>query len=102
VFICHGEPSASAGLAERLIAADLPASTLIRPSIDQSFRLHPTAADALGVSRTRAAPAVPTSLDWHNARAALQGELDTRLEAAPDDASRSKLIERIRRLVADG
>jgi len=101
LFICHGEPASAAGLADRLAAAGLPTASLIRPSIDQSFRLRPTGAEAAGTAATRRAPAVPTSMDWHNARAALLGELDTRLEAAPDDASRSRLVDRIRRLLAE-
>lgn len=99
LFICHGEPASAAGLADRLAAAGLPTASLIRPSIDQSFRLRPTGAEAIATAVTRAAPAVPTSLDWHNARAALLGELDAELEAAPDDAARSELLDAIRRLV---
>jgi metallo-beta-lactamase family protein len=101
VFICHGEPNASEGLAMRLAAAGLAADALIRPAIDQSFVLRGAAIEA------RPAPPIlrgrqgPEGLDWHNARAALLGELETRLEEAPDDASRMALIQDLRRKLRD-
>ncbi|MFI4933578.1 MAG: MBL fold metallo-hydrolase [Caulobacterales bacterium] len=92
VFICHGEPKASEGLADRLAAAGLPRESLIRPTIDQSFSLSGAAAEPLAISQVRAAPGSPTALDWHNARAALLGDLDARLDSAPDDAARAALL----------
>jgi metallo-beta-lactamase family protein len=99
VFLCHGEPGASRGLAVRLAAAGMAADRLVQPALDQTFGLQPAAADLLPLAPPRSTPAAPAALDWHNARAALLGELDADLEAAPDDASRSQLLEAIRRLL---
>lgn len=100
VFICHGEPSASEGLARRLAAAGFDAASLVRPTIDQSFVLTGAAAQAQPPAGTLRAPQEPASLDWHNARAALLGELENRLEAAPDDRARAALIADLRRLLS--
>ncbi len=97
VFICHGEPSASVGLAERLVGAGFAADSLVRPAIDDSFRLDVAQAERLERPRLRTAPAGAADLDWHNARAALLGEFEDRLEAAPDDEARAALIERLRK-----
>jgi len=34
--------------------------------------------------------------DWHNLRAQLLGELEERLDAAPDDAARERLLDAVR------
>jgi metallo-beta-lactamase family protein len=102
LFICHGEPTASEALARRLAAAGLDAASLIRPAIDQRFELRHAAAEPLAPDTRRRAPAAPAGLDWHNARAALFGDLDAALEAAPDEAARAALIERLRQALAGG
>ena len=100
VFICHGEPSASQGLAARLADAGLPGESLVLPSIDDAFALEPRAARSVAVPKLRPAPERPSELDWHNARAALLGDLDARLEAAATDAERTALLETVRRALA--
>ncbi len=100
VFLCHGEPSSAQALAARLAAAGMPSDRLVLPVLDQSFALSTTGAAPLALSTGRATPAAPAGLDWHNARAALLGELDARLEAESDDAERAGLIEAIRGLLA--
>ena len=97
VFICHGEPTSAEGLAGRLAAAGLPAASLIRPSIDQSFGLRPTSVETVASAKTRGAPAIPASLDWHNARAAFLGELDAALESAKSDEARAGAIAALQR-----
>lgn len=101
-FICHGEPSAAAGLAARLAAAGLAAESLIQPSLDQSFRLETGGAEAFSEARPRLAPDTPARLDWHNARAAFLGDLDARLEAAPDDAAREAIVRRLQQAIRGG
>ena len=97
LFICHGEPEASAGLAHNLETAGFPRTALLQPQIDQSVELRGTAAAPVPTTAARRAPERPASLDWHNSRAALLGELEGRLESAPDDASRAAIIEDLRR-----
>jgi len=99
IFLCHGEPMASKALRARLVAAGMADEALAQPSIDEAFTLRAHRAEALPAAR-RAAPVNPADLDWHNARAAMLGELDARLEAAPDDTARAGLIEALRRVVA--
>jgi len=99
VFICHGERSGSDALARRLAAAGMPAERLVTPKIDQSFALRPTQATPIAAEQLRSAPQPPAELDWHNARAALLGELDARLEAEKGDAERAVLLAQLRQLV---
>jgi metallo-beta-lactamase family protein len=99
VFIDHGEPTQSQGLADHLVAAGFARDSLVRPAIDQSFALSPGRSDLVEGAPTRAAPSAPTALDWHNARAALLGDIDAALESAPDDAARQALLERLSRLI---
>ena len=96
VFICHGEPQSSQGLADRLEAAGLDRKSLVRPALDEVYALTGKRAQAMTAAKTRLAPAIPTALDWHNARAALLGELDLRLETADSDAERTALLDRLR------
>jgi len=96
VFLCHGEPDARDALTERLVAAGLPRAQIISPAIDQAFALTPDHAEPVGGETRRAAPAQPAALDWHNARARLLSDLETRLEALPDNQARTALIERVR------
>ena len=100
VFLCHGEPSASAGLADRLAAAGFPSESLVRPTLDQSFVLEAAAVTA-GPAPLRKAPQTPSALDWHNARAAFLGELDGALEQAADDQARAALVAELRGLVSN-
>jgi len=102
LFLCHGEPASSSGLADRLAQAGFDRDRLVLPTLDQSFRLGPTDAGALTPTTARLAPGPAPSLDWHNARAALLGELDERLDALADDAARMALLEGVRRLVEGG
>ena len=98
-FICHGEPSASEGLARRIADGGLDPRRLVRPTIDQRFELRPTAVEALPSEARRRPPAAPSALDWHNARAALLGDLDAALDAAADDDARAALLDRVRRVL---
>jgi metallo-beta-lactamase family protein len=100
VFLCHGEPSASEGLAARLAAAGFAPASLVRPTLDQAFILDATSARSATGETMRVAPATPTALDWHNMRAAFLGELDAALEGATTDAARASLIAALRRDVA--
>jgi metallo-beta-lactamase family protein len=102
VFICHGEPSSAEGLAKRLAAAGFDPANLVAPTIDEAFQLSAVRADVIETSKVRVAPASPAALDWHNARAALLGDLDAQLEGAPDDASRARLIEEVRKVLGAG
>ena len=94
IFLAHGEPESLEGLSQRLVQAGFAADRLQTPSLDQSFRLARTEVEPAAV-RPRIAPGAAASLDWHNARARLLLELDARLQAAPTDAERAVLLQRL-------
>ncbi len=99
VFVAHGEPEASEALRKRLIAGGLAPSRIAVPSIDQAFDLARGLA-AERPSEPRLNPLAAARLDWHNARSELLNQLEAKLEAAPDDATRGDLIARMQRVLS--
>jgi metallo-beta-lactamase family protein len=103
VFLIHGEPEASAALAARLVQAGVaPAARVLRPVLDEGYRLRPGAApEGTGPAprARRLHPAEVGAPDWHNQRAALLLGIEEALDAAPDDRTRAALLERLRRAV---
>jgi metallo-beta-lactamase family protein len=97
VFLVHGEEEAIAGLAARLHE---PAGHVIRPTLDEAFRLEPGAIperDEAASRRRRDRPETVGRPDWHNARAALLLSIEEALEQAGDDRTRGALLDRLRR-----
>jgi metallo-beta-lactamase family protein len=101
LFLAHGEPESLNGLRSRLIAAGYPVDAIAIPSIDQAFDLDRGRA-AEKSTHPRLAAAAAAALDWHNARSELLNRFEDQLEHAPDDASRIRLIERLRQMVDAG
>jgi metallo-beta-lactamase family protein len=93
VFLGHGEPEGLEGLKAALVEAGLPADQMKIPALDQAFRLDRRGAAPSGeASPARLAAGSGARPDWHNARARLLLDLNTRLEALPDDAAREAMI----------
>ncbi len=105
VFLVHGEPEAIEGLARRVIGRGLvPGAAVLRPMLDDGFRLEPgavPAADSALSARRRTQPETVGRPDWHNERAALLLGIEEALERAGDDATRANLLERLRRALHD-
>ncbi|QUD88705.1 MBL fold metallo-hydrolase [Phenylobacterium montanum] len=97
VFVAHGEPQGAQGLADRLAAAGFDKAKIHIPRIDQRFRLQPTGPQPLEDLQPRIASPAAARPDWHNARAQLLIDLDTRLEHAGSDEERADLIRRLAR-----
>ena len=104
VFLVHGEPEAIEGLAKRLVGRGVvPEEAVIRPMLDEAFRLEPGAVptrdEAASVKR-RAQPEGVGRPDWHNQRAALLLSIEEALETASDDRTRAAMLDRLRRAMA--
>lgn len=91
LFLLHGETEARAALAAR-VANFLP----LCPALDSSYRLTPDGARAIETGAPRLLPAEIGHLDWHNARARLLLDINAALEAAPDNAVRETILNRLR------
>ena len=98
LFLVHGEPEAMEALEKRALGRGVaPAEAIFRPVLDESFVLAPGAVPVRVADHgRRAEPERAGREDWHNARAALQLELEAALEQAPDDAARQRLLSRLR------
>jgi metallo-beta-lactamase family protein len=106
-LLVHGEPEASAGLAEALPGAGLSRGRIALPSLDQRFDL--AYRDGCWVASVAASgePRLTADLasaprDWHNDYAQTLLDLRAALNKAPDDASRHRLLQELRRLIGSG
>lgn len=101
IFLAHGEPEGVAGLRERLISAGVAdAARILMPKLDETFVLRGAEATARP-GAARLAPAAVAHPDWHNLRSELLLELDQRLETAPDDAAREKILAAARAMLRE-
>ena len=105
VFLCHGEEAALESMRDGVAALGMDRARVLIPRLDQTFvldragratRLHTEAPPRLA---PYAAAAVTAGRDWHNDYAALMLDLQHRLQEAPDDAERMRLLKRARRLL---
>lgn len=104
VFLVHGEEDAIEGLAKRVAGRGIaPEERIIRPALDEAFRLAPgTAPERVAAPGRRDRPEAVGRPDWHNQRAALLLGIEEALEGAGDDASRAALLARLRRALDEG
>ncbi|MFZ5718237.1 MAG: MBL fold metallo-hydrolase [Pseudomonadota bacterium] len=100
VFLAHGEPNGLSGLRDALAEAGFPQEQLIIPTLDACYALTPAGATA-EAGRARILPEAASRPDWHNARSRLILDLNSRLEALPDDAAREALLAAIARTVTE-
>ncbi len=100
VFLVHGEPENRLALEQRLVDEGFDQDRIELPEIDDGFRLVDDAVEREAVAAPRLHAGEATAPDWHNARSRLLLELDEALEAAPSDAARTALLERLIRDLA--
>ncbi|MCA2013470.1 MBL fold metallo-hydrolase [Cereibacter sphaeroides] len=98
LFLTHGEPPAMDALAEAESAAlTVP---VIRPSLDQGWRLTPAGPQALpqdaSTPTPRIRPEAVANLDWHNDVSKLFLDLNEALTDAGDEKARNVLIRKLR------
>ncbi len=106
-LLVHGEPDSISGLAAGLTTAGLAGERIAVPSLDQAFdlvhrdgRWTAVAIAADGVVGPRLPPdEARARRDWHNDYAQILLDLRGALQAAPDDRSRRRLLQEIRRVV---
>lgn len=101
VFLAHGEPDGLEGLRGALAEAGFAPEKLAIPALDERFRLTKAGATAVA-GKARILPAAAARPDWHNARARLMLDLNARLDALPDDASREAMLAALSRSLAAG
>lgn len=99
ILLAHGEPDATAGLRERLIAAGFDAAAILVPDLDDAFDLGEVRAAPLQSSPARLPPHAASKLDWHNKRVAFQMALNVALGGAESDAAREALLRRLSAVV---
>ena len=94
-ILVHGEDAAREKLREVLTAGGISASRIKVPLLGETIRLTDRGAETISV-RARAPSSSALAADWHNQYAASVLALKARLDAAPDDEARQKLLGRVR------
>ncbi|MBY0563215.1 MAG: MBL fold metallo-hydrolase [Hyphomonadaceae bacterium] len=91
VLLTHGEPESLRGLKRRLDEVGL--GDVRVADLDSAYLLRANAPIEQGVrAKPRIAPSDVARLDWHNQRSEFMARLQERLDAAPDDAARERLL----------
>ena len=105
-MLVHGEPDSIAGLAGALSQAGLAPERIVAPLLDQAFDLvHREGRwTAVAASAGGEAPRLPPEeasarRDWHNDYAQILLDLRAALQKAPDDGSRRRLLQEMRRVL---
>jgi metallo-beta-lactamase family protein len=102
VLLNHGEPESLMGLEKRLRARFGAVPTVAAAQLDRRYVLTPPSVEIEPAERSpRIAAGAATQLDWHNARSELLTLLNERLDAAPDDAARAAIIQKLARRLQD-
>ena len=94
VFLNHGEADSLTDLKSRLAADGLPEDRITIAALDQSYRLERNA-PAMPISSPppRLTPEALTHLDWHNQRVSFLAAMQEKLNRAPDDKARERLLK---------
>ena len=100
LFLTHGEEEGLAGLAERL-KGSFPASRIIKPQLDDAFRLGPGGCVPIEINHARRLkPESVGRLDWHNDLSKLLLDVSEAVNSAADERGRAKIIRQIQRALA--
>jgi len=101
LFLVHGEPQAVDALAAALPDIGFDAARIVRPQLDDRFRLDPARPPEPQQAIRRLDPVqVRAGEDWHNRYARLVLEISERLRALPSDALRERLLDELERALA--
>jgi metallo-beta-lactamase family protein len=93
-YLVHGEQANISALRARLIESGFEDAGVIAAKLDETYTLNRTAARR-GEAIPRIEAESVSRLDWHNARAEFLSRLSAAAEAAPDNAARKELFERL-------
>ena len=104
-LLVHGEQHSIEGLAEALVLAGVSRQRIAVPALDQTFDLEYRdgrwTAIAVGAAQPPRLGAEEASArrDWHNDYAQILLDLRSALREAPDDSTRRRLLQQMRRLI---
>lgn len=104
-LLVHGEPDALGGLGMALEGAGLARGRISAPALDQCFNLDYQDGRWTTVPSATKAERLPASeasspRDWHNDYAQALLDLRAALNNAPDDRSRRRLLQELRRVLS--
>jgi metallo-beta-lactamase family protein len=97
LFLTHGEDEERAALREAVIREHgLGGDQVLLPMLDDMFELRAEGVTGVVKPQQPRVDITQVAYDWYNAYAQLTIELSNRLQAAPDDGARLKLINALR------
>ncbi len=96
-FLVHGEAQARAAIRDALVARGWRPDAIAMPGLDETADLSARRPIALAGAPARLpASVVGADSDWHNRYAEAALSLKQALDAAPDDATRDRILQRVR------
>ncbi len=99
MFLIHGEEEGMAGLASRIAKKLMPATRILQPEIDDTFRLDGKTAVQVAseVRRTIDPPDAARKPDYNNELTQLIFDINSAVENVAGNSNRAKLIRHLRR-----
>jgi metallo-beta-lactamase family protein len=92
IFLTHGEDEERAALRQALLATGIAGDQVILPLLDDAVELRAGGIDAVVKPATRRIDLNQIDADWHNAYSSFIIDLSARLQNAPSDAERLRLM----------
>jgi metallo-beta-lactamase family protein len=107
LMIVHGEPEAVDGLSDALAASGVDRRSILAPTLDENFVFVHRDGRWRAVPEADGLPRLPPEAanarrDWHNDYAQMLLDIRAALQAAPGDAARHRLLQQLRRALANG
>jgi len=92
IFLTHGEDEERHALRDAIVASGIGGDQVILPLLDDAVELKAGGGRAMLQPEARRMDLKQINADWYNAYASFVGDLSDRLQAAPSDAERLKIM----------
>ena len=96
IFLTHGEDEERTALRQALLDRGIAGDQVILPLLDDAVELRAGGVEALVKPATRRLDLNQINADWHNAYSSFIIDLSARLQSAPSDAERLKLMAELK------
>jgi metallo-beta-lactamase family protein len=97
IFLTHGEDEERNALRQALLASGVAGDQVIMPLLDDAVELQSGGVRTMVEPQARRMDLSELNADWHNAYSSFIIDLSNRLQAAPTDAERVKLMLGLKR-----
>jgi metallo-beta-lactamase family protein len=96
IFLTHGEDEERNALRQALLATGIAGDQVILPLLDDAVELRAGGVEAVVKPAQRRIDLNQINADWHNAYSSFIIDLSSRLQAAPSDAERLRIMAQLK------